>query len=305
MSSNTVILEKILERLTGIETDIGTLKKQMSSVHSYMKTESAIQEASDVQKFIKALGEFQSMPTEVFPLKNLYRPDDSLLTDIDGCVIAGYSNKRAYIIESKHFLTTESLRLKLKQFCIIESMLKQIHNNEIHSVPDTKYHNMVNILKSFPQNIQLIFASDSMGEKMREYIININTGKININDSILVESFQESALYKDIFESLTVKNWAKNKLRKATLPKHVLILTENEASGLGEFKEFIREHFNSSDPCFSDLIGKIGIMHLGKVLWPELSSENIPGYGRGGSARRKTRRVRSLAHTEDLQPKYE
>jgi hypothetical protein len=300
-SSNGPILELILQKLVGIEKDVSGVKweiekinKRLNSIDSYIKTQSDIQESIDAQKFITICNSnYPSMSPRIFPLKLFYNPDNTLLTDIDGCVVTGSGDTAsAYIIESKHAITHEEIRNKIRQFCKIEQIVNNIHPIIDESIPKTKYNEMIKTLNDLPKRIYLIFSSDAMDDETRNYILNINSGKTKIDERSMVDSFKSSDLYKSLMNSSDIKDWVKINLRNITHMDKLINLINNKHSGLESFKSEIMAHKNSEDVCVSSLSGKIGIMHLGSITWPENNGfANIPAYnGHAKGGHRKTRR---------------
>ena len=316
MSTNGPVLQLILEKLNGmdkrlvnIETDVGVLKTdvgvlktdvnnlqdRMGSVEAYIKKESNIQEETDVQQFIRASERHTITPASVFPLKTFYNENSTLLTDIDGCVVVG---DEAYIIESKHALKQDEIPYKLRQFCKIQTILDDIRNDRIKLVQNTNFNTMVQNLKYLPQNLYFIFASDSMDEKMRKYIMKYNTGKIP-EEELLFHVFKKSSIYSEIDKSSTVQKWVKIKLENAKSYNKILEIVNTDAAGLGVFKNKILEQFDTKNPCLPTLVGKLGILHLGEVTWPWFNKEetllnvNVNGYTRSGG-KRKTKRSKRL-----------
>jgi hypothetical protein len=299
-SPNDPILQQILDKLSGIdtrlenlETKVGNLESQMTSVNAYIRTEASIQEAVDTQKFMSACDTHTMIPAKVFNIKEFYNTDNTYLTDIDGCVLLG---DEAYIIESKHALKPIELRQKLRQFCTIESILQDIRSNKTPRVKGTQFDTMAAKLESFPEKVYLIFSSDSMNASMRKFIMAVNEGNTNAEDKSLVDVFKESPLYAAIQASSDVEDWAKKELEKATQSSKILDITNIPKARFELFQSRIREHFDVHDPCFPSLVGKIGILHLGKVTWPQMNKTNLVGTNVIGYTQlggRKTRRSKS------------
>ena len=146
-STNSAILKEILTRIesldnsvsslrtdvTSLRTDVNDLKIDMSGVkkeladlkhefNAYTKREGRTQELIDVNRFLRAWNDYSIIPAYKSQFREFYRStDNSLLTDLDGCVIMGknpaeimkngtvkigekYPAEIAYIIESKHAL---------------------------------------------------------------------------------------------------------------------------------------------------------------------------------------------------------
>ena len=275
--------------------NITSLKDQMKDINAYIKKESDIQEAKDVQQFIKAYELVYMAPTEILNIDKFYRPDDKYLTDIDGCVLVRPADE-AYIIESKHVLRLVEVRTKLQQFCEIIDIIDGIRKHTFQRIEGTSFNAMARLLTDFPTNIHFIFSSDSMDESMRKYILDVNDGTIKRDDHNAINMFKTSILYSSIQTSPDVKDWAKDELErliKLKSMKKILDVINIPKSGLEPFKDEIVAQLEMVDPCYTKLVGRLGLLHLGKLITSNIKN-NIIGYPQqtiGGKRHNKLKRV--------------
>lgn len=121
-SANSAILKEILTKIesldssvsslradvtslrtdvTSLRTDVNDLKMDMSGVkkeladlkhefNAYTKREGRTQELIDINRFLRAWNDYSIIPAYKSQFRNFYRStENSLLTDLDGCVIMG------------------------------------------------------------------------------------------------------------------------------------------------------------------------------------------------------------------------
>jgi hypothetical protein len=327
-STNTAILEKILLKIEGLDdsvqslrsdvtslrsdvtslrsdvtslqTDMKMVKKKLDNLdhefHAYTHREGRTQELIDANKFLHAWEEHSLIPAYISPFRYFFRAsEDSLLTDLDGCVFINQPADMAYIIESKHAFTVDELLQKLTQFCEIIDTLKTLQSmdgSEWLANQSPKFQTMVatHDLLHFPTDIYFMIASDDMPKVMQEYIQKINKGETERNEKQQVARFHESELYTQIQQSIEIPAWVKNKLATAYSIKPINQLIAQPSSKLQGYKDKIHTMFSKTDPCFKQLQGRIGIMCLDLVIWPN-GEKSLPGLYRGG--KRKTRRQRT------------
>jgi hypothetical protein len=304
MSANSAILERILESIEGLRTDVAELKTDVAELktdvaelktdvaelktnvailkkdlyklthefNAYTKHESTTQEMVDVNKFLRAWENSNITPAHIFPLREFFRAaNNSLLTDLDGCVLIGQPTYQAYIIESKHVLTVDDLLEKLGQFCEILDLLTSLRTEGKTWLRNqsNKFQTMVEKydLERFPKNVYFMFAADSMTKDMQNYIQKINSGERQQNQIQQIARFKESDLYNQIQQS-NVPTWVKENLAKATSVKMILQAITPSSAGLQDVKEEIMGMLTDTDPCFKQLQGRLGIMCLETVVWP-------------------------------------
>jgi uncharacterized coiled-coil DUF342 family protein len=317
-SPNTAILKEILAKIEGLgasvsslrndvnslRNDVNDLKKDMSGVkkeladlkhefNAYTKREGRTQESIDVKRFFRAWNEYSIIPAYKSQFREFYRSsENSLLTDLDGCVFIGDPAEIAYIIESKHALDVDQLLKKLGQFCEILDTLRLLQSNDGPTWlknQSSKFREMVatHNLLHFPKDIYFIFASDSISNDMQEYIQKINKGERRRNEMQKISLFRESEIYNYIQESDKIPAWIKEQLAKAGSVHAITKIINNPKSELHDIKDKISALFPDTDPCFEQLQGRLGILCLDQLVWPT-GDTALPGLRRGG--RRKTKR---------------
>jgi len=307
-SANSAILTQILGAIHALRSDVGALKtdvgalktdvsgikKELSDLkhefHAYTKREGIIQESIDINKFLRAWENEHITPAYVSPFRDFFRDsNNSLLTDLDGCVLIGKPAHSVYIIESKHALTVDELLKKLTQFCEISDTLESLHTKGVEwlNKQSSEFQTMVakHDLLNFPKDIYFMFASDSMSVEMRGYITKINSGELERNQLQQVRQFQSSELFERIQASADVPPWAKERLVKANSVNAIFKIITITSAKLEDFKEEIMTMFPKSDPCFKQLQGRLGILCLDIVVWPTGSRSSYKG-GKG-----KTRKL--------------
>jgi phage shock protein A len=292
--------------VAALKTDVAALKTDMSDVkkelgdlkheyHAYTKREGDIQECVDVNKFIHAWEKEQITPAYVFPLRNFFRANiNSLLTDLDGCVLIGEGElaHSAYIIESKHGLTVEELLRKLNQFCEIINTVSALHDGGQEWLEKQSYEFQAMVAKhdlfKFPKEIYFMIASDSMSKNMQAYIIKINNGVTKRNELQQVILFQGSELFERIQTSKIIPRWVKERLAVAKSINTVLKIVSSPTAYLKDYEKEIQAMFPETDPCFTKLQGRLGILCLDLVVWPT-GDRLLSASHRGG--KRKTRKA--------------
>lgn len=304
-SPNGAILKEILAKIEGLDSSISSLRNDISGVkkelsnlkhefNAFTKRVGRTQESIDVNRFLRAWNEYSILPAYKSQFREFYRStDNSLLTDLDGCVlIGGDPAEIAYIIESKHSLDVNELLKKLRQFCEILDTLTLLQSNGgltwLENQSST-FREMVatqNLL-NFPKDIYFMFASDSMSKDMQEYIQKINKGERKRNEMQQVTLFRESEIYKYIQESDKIPVWVKEQLAKSGSVNAIAKIINNPRSNLHDIKDKIHALFSETDPCFEKLQGRLGILCLDQLVWPT-GDTALPGLRRGG--RRKTKR---------------
>lgn len=303
-SANTAILKEILAKIEGLDNSVSSLRNDVSGIkkeladlkhefHAYTKREGLTQELIDVNRFIRAWRDYSITPAYRSQFREFYRStENSLLTDLDGCIFIGDPAEIAYIIESKHALDVDELLKKLGQFCEILNTLRLLQSNEGPKWLEnqsSKFREMVatHNLLNFPKDIYFMFASDSMSNDMQEYIQKINKGERKRNEMQQVSLFRESEIFKYIQESDKIPTWIKEQLAKAGSVNAITKIINNPKSNLHDIKDKINALFPDTDPCFEQLQGRLGILCLDQLVWPT-GDTSLPGLRRGG--RRKTKR---------------
>ena len=307
-SANSAILTQILNSIHALQTDVSALKTDVVALktdvsgikkelgdlkhefHAYIKREGIIQESVDVNKFLRAWENEHITPAYVSPFRDFFRAsNNSLLTDLDGCVLIGKPAHSVYIIESKHAFTVDELLKKLTQFCIMLDILNSLQTKGTDWLvkQSSEFQAMVakHDLIHFPKNIYFMFASDSMSKTMQTYITKINSGTVERNELQQVRQFQSSELFERIQLSSDVPTWAKERLTKANSVNNIYKIITITNAKLDDYKEEIMTMFPETDPCFKQLQGRLGILCLDQVVWPTGSASSIH---KGG--KRKTRR---------------
>jgi hypothetical protein len=303
MSTNTPLLYRILEKLDSLETRVISLETRVTGLDDafkkYIHNESDIQESSDLEYlYTYCQRNLPSLSISKCLLKYFFLPTGgSHYTDWDGCLILtflptqpkhinGYKNNslgfnpntrtsKAILTESKHGLTKYRLDNKIVQFSTMFKVLDTILENNIHN-PASVFVTMVQTynLHNFPKERYIVFSSDDLDTFLRSYILEINDGITEEKYNIFCYTiFKNSKLYKKIIEDKNIVKKIKNKIEKMTTIQEIHAIFNNNSDELKEYyNTFKNEYvsFNTMEPHFISLKGKLGILQFRQIVLPQV-----------------------------------
>lgn len=289
---NTTILLKILEGLDSIDRRVCMIENRLDTISSYIENESKIQERRATYCLKKTLsGRYSHKIITESQLRSFYTPaSNNIFTDFDGCVIAespkgdggvregaGEGGNRAYILECKHCITKTIIDRKLKQFCTILDVFRNIKRGTItvRNPPISKFDNMVLSynLQNFPDNITFLFVSDYISYEDCNFITFINTGKIDENkyNIYLLQYCKSHEVFRAMMDDKCVGQAIKSALVDATTVEDMVHILgpacnsedayERDKSTLNRYRRSLLNilvPFSSVKDYYKALVGHIG-----------------------------------------------
>jgi hypothetical protein len=290
--------------LSGLLSRIDVLERRFMN---YISTESAIQEAKDVQRILDKVHTY--MPTvsaKATDLKYVYTPFGVLLTDLDGCIVIStkpskpnrrntYKNNtlgfnpasdfaRTLIVESKHSLTKPKIDNKIFQMCQLKDVFRALPTLDFART-SSAFQTMIDdhAFQTYPSDFYILFAADDMGWNIRQFIMALSEGITKeAYDTYSLQFLKGDPYYKTIKKNPTILKRLKVALHSAkTVEDANAVLADDAFEPYRLTFSQILKPYDAIAPYYNQLRNRIGFLQFNTLYLPELFPYPMPSHYMG------------------------
>lgn len=300
-----LILEKMDKKIDKLEN---TVQNLVDNFTDYRNKDTYVQERKNEAFIYDYLS--RTIPTSSFLQVMNYSfldTDGERITDFDGCVlmnpdIQSFKNKNnrlpgfllqnnsskisktlrqqyTIIIESKHSLNIPKMNMKLQQMIKIENILNSLDLMNLSSVSPS-FVDMLDEydVRSYPKNVNMVFASDDIPKSLRNFILDLYNGTITEESYIkhINNCLKEDTFYKHLKNSISQKH--KEELDNLLKNGDFETIAERCKQGIygrrsAELQKYVPLFSEIYPNVYEKVKGNLGVSQYKRLIMPHIVDE--------------------------------